>query len=123
MAAWKNLTPTRKADLAAQLTSALRERGIDVTAVNLDGSDLPGRYRLYVVSPDFTKLDYSERLSVLASALVEAWEREDRLRLTLQFPLAPDEVPLDDRASARATARARRVGPLRRRSRRVVRST
>lgn len=99
MAAWRNLTSADKKDLLKKLRAALTERGIEVSALDLENSGLSGRYRLYVVSPAFQKLDYSERLSVLSSALEEAWEREDQLRLTLQFPLAPDDIPTRDRGA------------------------
>ena len=93
MAAWQNLAPAQKTQLLRRLRASLAQRGYETVDVVLEPSGLAGRYRLYVTAADFGKLDYSERLAVLSGALKEAWPREDQLRLTLQFALAPDEIP------------------------------
>jgi hypothetical protein len=93
MAAWKNLAPARQTQLRNLLAAALAQRGYETVDIVLEPSGLAGRYRLYVTAADFGKLDYSERLAVVAGALQEAWPRADQLRLTLQFALAPDEIP------------------------------
>jgi hypothetical protein len=92
MADWKSLTAAQQKHLRQKLADALIQRGIQADGIVLEASGLPGRYRLYVTAAEFGRLDYSERLAVLANALSEAWPRDDQLRLTLQFALAPDEL-------------------------------
>lgn len=93
MAAWKSLTKTQLAALSKSLAAGLDERGIEAAQIDLDPSGLRGRYRLYVVSPDFTKLDFSERLRLLQDCVTERWTRPNQLRITLMMPLSPDELP------------------------------
>jgi hypothetical protein len=93
VAAWKNLTPTQLVRLRKRLADALAERGVEPLDILLERSGLPGHYRLFVTAAGFSRLDYSERLTVLERALKEAWPREDQLRLTLQVAQSPDEVP------------------------------
>lgn len=93
MAEWKNLTSRARTALCDALRAGLSERGIDSQSIDLEASGLPGRYRLYIVAPEFANLDYSERLEVVNSVLEERWDRADRLRVTIVFPLSPDEVP------------------------------
>jgi hypothetical protein len=107
MAAWKNLTSAQQNSLKKRLRDALTERGVKTVGITLEPSDLPGRYRLYVTAADFSRLDYSERLAMLSSALNESWAREDQLRLTLQFAQAPDEIPAP---GPRGRARVRQPG-------------
>jgi hypothetical protein len=103
MAAWKNLTSAEKKRLDQALRKALTDRGIDVASTDLEAAGLAGRYRLYVVSQDFSTLDYSDRLAILGDSIKEAWDRFDQLRITLQFPLAPDEVPATPRKPVRSS--------------------
>ncbi len=113
MAAWKSLTTAQRSKLKADLKRALAKRGVTPVDILLEPSGLPGRYRLYVTAEDFRRLDYSERLALVSSALGEAWKRADQLRLTLQFAQAPDEIPAPTRkrptrARPSTAARARK---------------
>jgi hypothetical protein len=114
MAAWKNLTTARQNQLKGLLAAALTQRGYESVDIVLEPSGLAGRYRLYVTAADFGKLDYSERLAVVSGALQEAWPRADQLRLTLQFALAPDEIPAP---TPKSRTRIRQPGTARTRNR------
>lgn len=116
MADWKKLTPAQQAHLKRLLETGLQERGIHVESIDLDPSGLAGRHRLYVVAKDFERLDYSERLEMLDRVLQEQWDRFDQPRLTLRFPLSPDEVPEQD---ATQTTRRRRPPAAQRRVKRA----
>lgn len=93
MADWQNLTEDQQSKLKELLKARLEERGLDCNSIDLEEAGLAGRYRLYVVSGDFAKLDYADRLKLLSDSIAAAWPRADQLRITLQFPLSPDEVP------------------------------
>jgi hypothetical protein len=62
------------------------------TKVELERSELPGRFRLIVTSPDFDKLLESERQDLIWRVLRERWSRDDQLRLTLTFGLSEKEA-------------------------------
>lgn len=95
MAAWKNLSARQIETLRATLVNGLDERGISELNIKFDPSGLAGRYRLYVISPDFEKLDFSERLNIVSETMRESWPRHDQLRITLLLPLSPSEVPAE----------------------------
>lgn len=116
MADWERLTARDQTHLIERLKAGLAERGISAESAALEPSGLAGRYRLYVVAKDFERLDYSERLELLDRVLEEQWDRRDQLRLTLRFPLSPDEVPEQDatqttrkRGTATAQGRVKRA--------------
>lgn len=91
MASKPNLTNDEVARLTAAVLDGLREREIDGT-VELEESGLPGRYRLFVVSPDFDGLLEAERQEIIWRVLKERWPREHQLRITLSVGLSPAEA-------------------------------
>lgn len=105
MADWNNLTTSELTVLYKSLRNALSERGITATLIHLEPVGLPGRYRLFVVAPEFQRLDYSDRLSILQSCIL-TWSRVDQLRVTIPFPLSPEEVPTSDAAPSDAPPHA-----------------
>lgn len=93
--------------LGLELREALNDRGIGDARVWLEPTGLPGRYRLRVVSKDFRKLDYSDRLGMVTQALDESWDRHDRLRITLIYPLDLSEARLRERVGGGRTSGGR----------------
>jgi len=73
------------------LLDGLDEHDLSAT-VELEASGLPGRYRLYVVSDDFTNLLESERQDIVWRVLKERWSREDQVRITLSLMLTEREA-------------------------------
>ncbi len=91
MAANKNLKANEIKKLKASVVDGLDEYGIKAE-VDLEPSGLPGRYRLYVVSKDFAKLQEAERQDVLWRVIKDRWTREDQLRITLSLALTEEEA-------------------------------
>jgi len=91
MAPTKNLKPGQMNKLKASVRSGLREHRIKAK-VDLEPSGLPGRYRLYVVSKDFARLQEAERQDILWRVIKDCWTREDQLRITLSLALTEKEA-------------------------------
>lgn len=91
MAKRQNLTTGARKKLETKVVEALAEHGYKAK-VELEPSELPGRYRLYVVSPNFEKLSEAERQDVLWRILRSEWNREDQLRITLSLMLTEKEA-------------------------------
>jgi hypothetical protein len=91
MAAIKSLKVSEIKKLKASLVSGLRDYGIRAE-VDFEPSGLTGRYRLYVVSKDFDKLQEAERQDMLWRVIKDRWTRQDQLRITLSLALTEKEA-------------------------------
>lgn len=92
MAAERGLSAKRQRALKDMVSAGLLERSIH-GRVDLQPSGLPGRYRLFVVAPEFAGLAEAERQDTIWMVLKECWPREDQLRLTLTLCLSENEAP------------------------------
>jgi stress-induced morphogen len=91
MAAKQGLTKKQIENLTKQVVEGFAEQKIKATA-DLEPSELPGRYRLYVVSNAFEKLSEAERQDILWRILKDRWTRTDQLRITLSLALSEKEA-------------------------------
>ena len=91
MAQITRLTATQRRKLEEKIDAGLKERKLKGKA-SLGTSGLVGRYRLFVISPDFASMPQAERDSLVWRILEEQWQRVDQLRITLCLALTPSEA-------------------------------
>ena len=90
---------TRKADAEKKLRQAM-EWGLAAAGVDAEVriSAVPGTrmHRVALVGPGLTSLGPSERHYLVTNILREQLTPEERVRVSLLYTLAPDEVPEEE---------------------------